>query len=516
MFIRIVMIAALALVLAPAVTVHAANKEVDRAKGAYQLAQDADARDAALAALVATEHEEAVEFIVARIAREEDDIRRNEFITALSQFSASKPVKALLKAAESVDSEGDHQLTHHQCDLLTALALSRKSDVAERGLRKLLEDQRLKPWTTLALVEAIRAADVVDPGAGRRFSTEVRALLAKKQARRLELEIVTLNVLACLKQLTPKDTPEERNATVRAIVDWQAWSHNTQPRLQDMADRVLSHLTGETCTLNDETLNFWRWWLANSPDGADQPKPQARRTATLFEQPSFGDHIVFVIDVSDSMKYDVTDEGRAAIRKKTEHLDWTRIKSKLDLARQELIHSINQLNPGKDAQDSQRPRFAIVAYSDRVFTRTNGWLIADDDGCKSGVAIAEKLEIKFTTNIHDGLAQAFEIHDGGNKAAHPDTDQGCVLSGAHTIVFLTDGYATANDDKKLVEPANILASIRRLNRFRKVVINTVGIGNYDKQLMTDLATDSGGEPTDWYFKENVDEKKGNFGPAVGR
>ncbi|MCB9894720.1 MAG: VWA domain-containing protein [Planctomycetes bacterium] len=511
MQIRIALIAALALMLTPALLVHAGNKDVDNARGAYQQAQDEVARKAALNALVATQHEEAVDFIVGRIARENDEVKHAEFMDALAGFSADKPLKALLKAAEEVKSEEDHQLAHHQCDLFTALARNRKSDLPEKSLRKMLDDQRMKPWATLALVEAIRAADVADAGTGRRFIAEVRALLDKKQARRLAFEIVTVNVLACLKQLTPKDSPAERNATVKAVVEWQAWSHNTQPRLQDMADRVLHHLTGETCTLNDETLKFWRWWLANSPDQPDKPKQQARGTATLFDQPALGDHIVFVIDVSDSMKYDVTDEGRAAIRKKSEHLDWDKIKSKLDLARQELIYSINQLNPGSDAPDARRPRFAIIAYSDRIYGCTNGWLVADDAGCKEGVEAAEKLEIKFTTNIHDGLARAFAIHDGGNKADHPDTTEECVLTGAHTIVFLTDGFATANEDKKLLEPENIRASIRRLNRFRKVVINTVGIGNHDDKLMPDLSDDSGGKYTDWTFKENVEEKKGNFG-----
>ena len=172
--------------------------------------------------------------------------------------------------------------------------------------------------------------------------------------------------------------------------------------------------------------------------------------------------------------------------------------------------------------------FAVITYSKKVQFRTTGWVEATEWAKKEWAAEARKLKPENTTNIHGALTRAFKVNEKGNEAAHPAVDKNCMLSGAHTVVFLTDGWPSWSDDSdgivthklrgrigdgRFVKTPEIIADIKRLNIFRKVVINTVGIGNHDKSLLRALATDSGGHYTDWYFPEPV---KKNFGGVVRR
>jgi hypothetical protein len=96
-------------------------------------------------------------------------------------------------------------------------------------------------------------------------------------------------------------------------------------------------------------------------------------------------------------------------------------------------------------------------------------------------------------------------------AANPAWDPECLKSGATTIFFLTDGFPTISDDTtnngevgrttptgngRYVDMNNIILDVKRMNVFRKVVINTIGIGPHPQQLLQALAEMSGGEYID--------------------
>jgi hypothetical protein len=100
----------------------------------------------------------------------------------------------------------------------------------------------------------------------------------------------------------------------------------------------------------------------------------------------------------------------------------------------------------------------------------------------------------------------------------------CILTGAHTIVFLTDGWGSWDDQSeegvfvkdarnpketkdtigngRFIYGENIWPDILRMNAFRKVIINTVGIGYHDKALLENLAFRSSGKYVDWGFPES--------------
>jgi hypothetical protein len=93
------------------------------------------------------------------------------------------------------------------------------------------------------------------------------------------------------------------------------------------------------------------------------------------------------------------------------------------------------------------------------------------------------------------------------------------MTGADTIIFLTDGWASWDDfsttrvkdkrnnvdasvgDGPFIYGEDIWPDILRQNIFRKVVISTVGIGNHDTELLKKLARETGGQYVDWGFPE---------------
>ena len=57
----------------------------------------------------------------------------------------------------------------------------------------------------------------------------------------------------------------------------------------------------------------------------------------------------------------------------------------------------------------------------------------------------EDLNWAALTNIHGGLMRALRLSAKGDDAAEPAVDPDCVLTGADSIVFLTDGWASWTD-----------------------------------------------------------------------
>lgn len=427
-----------------------------------------------------------------------------------------------LGAPDQLAADGDPKTAYSEFDRLLPLARSDK-DADTAQVRAALADPKTC-WDGIAAVEAVRQAEVDQPGAGKRFLAEVLALMDEKYKKLHEQQIFTVNVLACLATLVTKGDPDVVKV-VKAIVAWQRWSKNSGTRLRDMADRALFKLTGEDCTLKEETLGFWDWWIAQQalPQGP-APVKESRTAPVIFKEPMVGTRVVFVIDVSDSMKYPISKADLPKMREKAPNLPWDK-ESKptaMWVAIEELARAIDALRPPKvlpgrnprSTKTEPEPRhFAIVTYSHESKMFTEGWVEATKANCDTWMRKVRGLGTETTTNIHAGLAQAFAISGKTNSASNPEYDAECVLTGAHTIVFLTDGYPTWSNDSTARDAKDEFGNptgngdyckrdklaelARHINRFRKVVINTVGIGIHDKALMAAFAKDSGGGYTDW-------------------
>ncbi|MCA8940200.1 MAG: hypothetical protein KDB07_10340, partial [Planctomycetes bacterium] len=178
--------------------------------------------------------------------------------------------------------------------------------------------------------------------------------------------------------------------------------------------------------------------------------------------------------------------------------DYSKVKNKLDLAKVELIYTLEQLDDEFE--------FNVVVYDtkhDYLISGMEKLYKATSSTKKKFIAEIKKLQTAGATNIHGSLVRAFKTNRGAMTKGDPSLAKEGFDSGAETIFFLTDGAACFCDESTAQDASGmgngpfasgekLFPDIVRINTFRKVVINTVGIGPHDRGLLSALAGSSGG------------------------
>jgi hypothetical protein len=466
---------------------------------------------------------------------------RDAIVHNLGKFRNERSVDRIGSMALGLNSESQPELTLDQYDFFSAMARMDGVEAAEATLRSAIGEGR-NPYVKVAAIEAARGAGA------RKYVPEIRnVLLETNKAWAEQWTIVPINVFEALRTLVDSDDRAEVIATVEAAIVWEERKWCNCERVHFFGTRMLRELTGEKA--NMKSVAFWKWWVAQVKAQADidtaEGRPQSGESRTASRPPVFDTEIiglrhVFVIDVSESMQLPLRidldeiqrrrerrgpvsgerrgdkdeeeeERRRAAEEDPLRQLPWQDIRTRLDLAREELSRAIRMLPPGL--------KFAIVVYSTDVRVLTDGFVDSTPANTARWSREARELKLESMTNIHGALMQALRVSDRGISAQHPSVDRDCVLTGADTIVFMTDGWATWDDQSniRVEDPRNrvpasigdgpyimgedIWPDILRHNRFRKVIINTVGIGNHDKELMRVLARETGGTYVDWSFPD---------------
>jgi hypothetical protein len=317
--------------------------------------------------------------------------------------------------------------------------------------------------------------------------------------------VVMLAALMAAPKLVNKEAPENasRNGLMAACVTVMALS--THDKIKYFASQALAQLSGEKAYLNVE---FWRQWLKENGAG-NVPKPEEKRTGVrFFEAEAAGKRMVFCIDVSGSMDFPLKNGngGKGPVtRGKAEKdgPDYSGCKTRLDLAKTELIWTLAHLTDDY--------WFNIVTYSKEhqlIEKNTPGFVKANKDNKLKFSNLVRQLKAVGGTNIHGGLLDSFRVIEKGMAEENPAHDAKALEKGADTIFFLTDGHPSWSDDSEgkpmvtrdnqaygtgdMVDPANITKWFLLTNRFRKVIVNTVGIGDHAKELLQELAKASFG------------------------
>lgn len=389
------------------------------------------------------------------------------------------------------------------------------------------------PWQTLGAIEAIREA-ATQRQVNEACFEEILRLLSKKHKELHEHEVIVVNLFACLMVLTPDDV-DSKKKLIDAVVDWHQWTKKTSVRLRDWAELLLLHVTGEDCALCDATVPFWKWKSATlgRQDPGKPPESQARIAPVAFKERVVGTRIVFVVDLSDSMKLATNTEDVEQLRKHMDLPDLPEGATGIDILRLKLASAILALSPADDERKTKPDRdpkkeddaqysFAIVAYSTEARRVTDFWIDATEANCKKWSEQVNELQADGLTNFQGGLGEAFLFSEYGRRYPRPELEQEFLWTGAHTIVFITDGFATWSDDSseqtgtdrwgrknqigngEYVRPEKLIEYVTHQNRFRKIVINTVGMGIHDKELMKAFAKDSSGGYTDWSYSPRYD------------
>ncbi len=283
----------------------------------------------------------------------------------------------------------------------------------------------------------------------------------------------------------------------------------------DLAD-ALKKLTGKDFGID---MDLWISWLkAVEEGGGKEPKEPVKpskpvnsttRVPTYYDIKILSDRIIFIIDLSLSMNDPVEIDRKRLIResrtrtpdgeeegktrrgpKLEDSIDWWKIKTRLDLAKAQMVFALGQLD--------RRHSFGMVYFSEyaemwkerlvkatgrnRILAAKYVETLGDDDAIRGG------------TNAWASLEMALAL---GGRGKTPEDRR--YSDGIDTIFFLSDGAPSRG---KHVDPDEILAEIRRWNRTRKIKIHVINITNIDIRFLRELARQNGGI----YKRFKIEEK----------
>jgi len=181
-------------------------------------------------------------------------------------------------------------------------------------------------------------------------------------------------------------------------------------------------------------------------------------------------HIIFVLDISGSMgEHSGKDAGG---------------KYRIEVAKRELKKAIRSLSSAKESAGGQAS-FNVVVYAVEPEVFKEGKMIPATKKNKEKVfEWIDDLEAIGATNIFDALEQAFLII--GTRKAKKQLEKG-----ADTIFLMTDGEPNRG---RIVAPPLIRQEIAKMNRDRRITINTIGVGEgHDAKFLEKLAAENHGE-----------------------
>lgn len=238
--------------------------------------------------------------------------------------------------------------------------------------------------------------------------------------------------------------------------------------------RALESMTGQKFGTHPDA---WRnWWASQQgkllggglPPRSDEEGDDddgERKQGHFYGIPQVSLKIIYIIDVSGSMKKDVGG------------------KSRLEACKTELSRAISQL--------PRRALFDVILYHQSVTVWKKDMQVAGPlkKGQKGKKEEAKKFYAKSkpkgSTNIYDALRAAFKVAGEGAKKKNAPLN-------ADTIYLLTDGSPTTPAGK-LDDVKKILEGARKWNALGRVTIHTIGIGkNLNRTFLEQLANENNG------------------------
>jgi hypothetical protein len=247
----------------------------------------------------------------------------------------------------------------------------------------------------------------------------------------------------------------------------------------------------------------------------------------VFETESFSDRYVFVLDTSISMTQRITDEEKEKLKKSITSepgqdkdprrpLDWSKINSKLDLAREEMIRSLEVMDP-------ERTTFTIITFAEQINVWKDELVPTDEKTIEEAAKWLRAIKGQKRTNVFGALDAAYDLSeelagvDTAKRNKKKKSKKDGPITGRHpddalpdTIFLYTDGYATwgkysgddnawagkSNEEKaRLYAPimVDMVKEIADRNRIARITVNCVGVGNpQDNTTLRNLARACGG------------------------
>jgi hypothetical protein len=255
-------------------------------------------------------------------------------------------------------------------------------------------------------------------------------------------------------------------------------------RVQEDMAGALKKLTGLSFGMN---YLVWKdWWDRNKtsfekpPEGASggsdsPPKPAGGTSAnipTYYGIRIFSSHIVFILDVSNSMQDNITRAATYTFGEKKYDTN-----TKIGIAKQELCDAIGSLDP--------RTRFNMIFFGTDIWQWKEHPIEASESNKKTAIGLIKGKEHMGETNYYDSFKKMFGI-EGVDKFDHR------FLSNVDTAFFLTDGLPSSGE---ITKPPELYSWFRERNKFAKIRLHVIalGSGNVDVDFLKKMAKESDGK-----------------------
>ncbi len=330
---------------------------------------------------------------------------------------------------------------------------------------------------------------------------------------------------ASIQALIPAAKHNE-GTVVLALIN--ALAEETGKLRQSLRD-ALRKITGEKLGTDPDEWSEWYKNRKRSDQGLPERKGGDQGTRVkVFETETFSDRYVFLIDTSVSMTEKIGPEELEKLKKsitsgpgdekdKRRPLDWTKINNKLDLAREEIIRSLEVMDP-------ERTRFTIMAFAQKITIWKDELVPTTPENVNEVTTWLRSLTGDKLTNVFGALDEAYDLSE---RLAGVEVDKrkprrrpAKTTTGGHrdealpdTIFLYTDGYATygkyfgdsqgwakLSRDEQTTRYHDIMKEMKLevtdRHRIARITINSVGVGlRQDSYTLRDLASITGGTYT---------------------
>ncbi len=280
----------------------------------------------------------------------------------------------------------------------------------------------------------------------------------------------------------------------------------TSPRVGEAIGGLLQSFTGENF---DPYADVWaKWWEANAEKFAADTSVKGERSEREFSDIHFyglpvkSDRILFIIDTSDSMKLKTKNENPAEKWKEPAPVtpkdgdkpappppppEEILSGPKIDVAKHELKKALKKL--------PETAKFNMIAFDSTIKVWRDSMMDASPKNVDDALKWVRTLKPKGSTYIDGALRTAFRMAGlGAVDQAYEDVN-------IDTIVLLSDGAPTDSGapgkQATLMDDEIILQHVREWNRYKRVVIHTVGVDMLPYiEFLKKLAAENGGKYVD--------------------
>lgn len=288
---------------------------------------------------------------------------------------------------------------------------------------------------------------------------------------------------------------------VPALVDFL---EGASGRLAVDAADTLARITGKRL---GRDAAAWRRHLAGEPmpegggdgEGGEEGVKEGGAYGNAAERPHFygmevlSNRVVLLMDISLSMNDPIeidkdrlrretsrrkaitgqkNDDGEPEDEDHAYDIPWWRIKTRLDLAREQTILLVSQM--------SAEQEFDIIFFSTKVEPWMGRMVPANSANKQKAIAALQAIKPDDKTNTWGALAAAFDLMSNEKKSYEKGPDE---------LYLVTDGAPSVGD---IVDPDQILEAVLQLHKSMPIRINCIGVG-VNLRFMRKMCRATGGQ-----------------------